>query len=214
MKRGCMLSIGPIGPVVTHRLAALLRVAIAVLMLGCASYNGTAQTVQPSAVVREGSWWMVPKFPLVLQEGNHDCGAAALASVLRFWGHDAKPDEIAAALGKKNERLRAGDMAAYARSAGLHTYVFYGTMTDVVYELRHGRPVIVGLGKKVDEKRALSHYEVAVGYEPNQKRVLLMDPGRGWQIDTLKGFGEEWARSKGVTIVAFLPANDRRVSER
>jgi hypothetical protein len=42
----------------------------------------------------------------------------------------------------------------------------------------------------------------------------LLDPGRGWQVDTLQGFGEEWARSKGVTIVAFLPASDRRVSAR
>ena len=157
---------------------------------------------------------MVPKFPLVLQQGSYDCGAASLAAVLRFWGRSASPDEIAAALGKKDERLRAGEMAAYARRAGLRTYVFYGTMTDVVYELRHGRPVIVGLGKKVDDKKALAHYEVAVGYEPNQKQVLLMDPGRGWQIDSLQGFGEEWARSKGVTIVAFLPATDRRVSER
>jgi ABC-type bacteriocin/lantibiotic exporter with double-glycine peptidase domain len=209
-----MHSIDTIGAGTRARLAAAARIALAVLTLGCASYRGTAKDVRPSAVAEQGNWWMVPKFPLVLQEGSHDCGAAALSAVLRFWGRSTTPDEIAKALGKKNERLRAGEMAAYARSVGLNTYVFYGTMTDVVYELRHGRPVIVGLGKKVDDKRALAHYEVAVGYEPQQKQVLLMDPGRGWQIDSLQGFGEEWARSKGVTIVAFLPASDRRVSGR
>jgi hypothetical protein len=58
--------------------------------------------------------------------------------------------------------------------------------------------VIVGLGKKYEESRAISHYEVVVGYEPKKQRVLLLDPGRGWQVDSLRGFAEEWARSKGV----------------
>jgi ABC-type bacteriocin/lantibiotic exporter with double-glycine peptidase domain len=201
-------------PNIPPRLASLLRVVLALLTLGCASYHGTARSVRPSQLARAGGWWMVPKFPLVLQEQNHDCGAAALSSVLRFWGTTRAPHEIAAELGRPNQRLSAGEMAKYARERGLHSYVFYGTMTDVVYELRRGRPVIVGLGKKLEEKKALAHYEVVVGYEPERQLVLLLDPGRGWQIDTLKGFAEEWARSKGVTIVAFLPDSDRRVSGR
>lgn len=78
-------------------------------------------------------------------------------------------------------------------------------MTDIVHELRQGRPIIVGLGKTVNRREALSHVEVVVGYEPERQRVLLLDPANGWQLDTLAGFGEEWARTKGVTIVAFLP---------
>jgi ABC-type bacteriocin/lantibiotic exporter with double-glycine peptidase domain len=201
----------PKGPTLGARAAILLRIVLAVLTLGCASYRGTSKEVQPSVAVRQGSWWMVSKFPLVLQDESHDCGAAALASVLKFWGHTTTPQTIEAALGK-NERLRAGDMAAYAKKAGLQSYVFYGTMTDVVYELRRGRPVIVGLGKAIGEKKALAHYQVVVGYEPEKKQVLLLDPGRGWQIDSLEGFAEEWARSKGVTIVAFLPSKPQQVS--
>jgi hypothetical protein len=105
-------------------------------------------------------------------------------------------------------------MANYARKFGLHSYVFYGTMTDVAHELRRGRPVIVGLGKSFEEKKALSHYEVVVGYEPDKKLVLLLDPGRGWQVDTLRGFAEEWARTKGVTVVAFLPDANPQVTKR
>ena len=60
--------------------------AIAALALGCASYRGTASTVQPSEVAREGGWVIVPHFPLVMQQGDHDCGAAALAAVLTYWG--------------------------------------------------------------------------------------------------------------------------------
>jgi ATP-binding cassette subfamily B protein len=149
---------------------------------------------------------MVHKFPLVLQDQNDDCGAAALAAVLRYYGHDATPRSVLDAVGRSDNRLRAGDMTAYARKVGLHSYVFFGTMNDIVYELKRGRPIIVGLGKQFEEKKALSHYEVVVGYEPNKKLVLLADPGRGFQVDSLEGFGKEWARTKGVTIVTFLPS--------
>lgn len=124
---------------------------------------------------------------------------------MRYWGYDVSPSSIEAILGRHDPRLSAGDMVAYARSRGLRAYVFYGALTDIAHEIRQGRPVIVGLGKPISERQALSHYEVVVGYEPDQKRVLLLDPAQGWQVDTLSGFGEEWARTKSVTIVAFLP---------
>lgn len=190
------------------RKVQVVLVPLLALSLGCAAYGGTASTAQPSVVAHEGRWMMVPHFPLVLQAEDDDCGAAALAAVLRFWGYRATPQSIEAALGRTGHRLQAGDMEAYARSVGLRSYVFFGTMTDIVHELEQGRPVIVGLGKKVDAKKAISHYEVVVGYEPKKKQLLLLDPGRGWQVDSLDGFAKEWALSKGVTIVAFLPASD------
>jgi predicted double-glycine peptidase len=182
---------------------AVVLVAIAALSFGCASYRGTATSAQPSVVAQEGHWTMVRNFPFVPQANQSDCGAAALAAVLRYWGHPATPQSIQAALGAEDDRLKAGDMEAYARSLGMRSYVFYGTIKDVVYELEQGRPVIVGLGKMVEEKKALSHYQVVVGWEPNKKQVLLLDPARGWQVDSLEGFGKEWAISKGVTMVAF-----------
>jgi predicted double-glycine peptidase len=193
----------------TARLAALARILLAVFSLGCASYRGTAKPAQPSELVRNGEWITVGEFPQVLQEQNDDCGAAALASVLRFWGHPATPRSILSAIGRSDHRLRAGDMKAYANRMGLHSYVFFGTMTDVVHELKRGRPIIVGLGKQFAEKKALSHYEVVIGYEPKKKLVLLFDPGKGFQVDTLQGFADEWVRTKGVTIVTFLPESAR-----
>jgi predicted double-glycine peptidase len=186
--------------------------AIAVSAVGCANYQGTARAAEPVALAQEGEWVMVSGVPLVRQETNKDCGAAALASVLKFWGRGATPSSIEAAIGRGNERLRAGDMAGYARKQGLRSYVFFGTMDDVVYELEQGRPVIVGLGKTYEGTKAISHYEVVVGFERDKKRVLLLDPARGFQVDTLRGFAEEWKRSKGVTIVVFEA--DERVSQK
>ena len=187
----------------TARVPGLVLVAIAALGLGCASYRGTANAAQPSVVAQEGQWTMVPSFPLVQQADDNDCGAAALAAVLRFWGRAASPQSIEASIGRSDNGLQAGDMETYARSMGLRSHVFYGTMKDIVHELEQGRPVIVGLGKMFEEKKAVSHYVVVVGYEPNKKQLLLLDPGRGWQVDSLDGFAKEWAISKAVTIVAY-----------
>lgn len=195
--------------------AGLLAVAmLAALSLGCASYTGTAKEAQPSALYRSGGWVMVPEFPLVHQSGTNDCGAAALAAVVSFWGRPTLPAQIEQSAGHEGTRLRAGELERYARSAGLSAYVFYGTMKDIVYELQRRRPVIVGLGKPYAEKKAVSHYEVVVGYEPKKRLVLLLDPGRGWQVDTYEGFAREWAVSKAVTLVAFLPASERKVGSR
>jgi ABC-type bacteriocin/lantibiotic exporter with double-glycine peptidase domain len=184
---------------------------VAVLNLGCASYQGTAKDAQPSQVVQSGAWVMVPNFPRVLQQSNHDCGAAALSAVLSFWGHPTSPNQVVAATGRSGQRLSAGDLESYARSAGLSSYVFYGTMTDIAYELSHGRPVIVGLGKAYQDGKALAHYEVVVGYEPHKKQVLLLDPGGGWKIDSFMGFGKEWIVSKGVTVVVFPHSTPRPI---
>lgn len=148
---------------------------------------------------------MVRGVPRVMQESSDDCGAAALTSVLRFWGRSATPASIEAQIGRDNRRLRAGDMVAYARREGLRSYVFFGDLADIRYELERGRPVLVGLGKALDSKRGVLHYEVVIGYEPKQERLLLLDPDRGFQVDSVAGFSQEWMRSKGVTIVTFLP---------
>ena len=182
---------------------------VAALCLGCASYKTTAKEAQPSEVARTGHWVMVPGFPLMLQNGSKECGAAALSAVLAYWGIRASQGDIEAASGRVGERLTAGELQRFANKAGLSSFVFYGTMDDVVYEVKHGRPVIVGMGKVVEAKKALAHYEVVVGYELEKKLVLLLDPGRGWQVDTFEGFAREWAVSKGVTVVAFLSQSDQ-----
>jgi ABC-type bacteriocin/lantibiotic exporter with double-glycine peptidase domain len=194
-------------PLKRRTLAVSLAVQILLLAgssLGCASYQGTAKEARPAELVREGGWVMVTGFPRVLQQADHDCGAAALAAVLGFWGQPTSPDRIATAAGRKGQRLSASDLESYARGRGLSSYVFFGTMADIAYEIGHGRPVIVGVGKQFEEDKAVAHYEVVIGYEPDKRQVLLLDPALGWQVNSFEGFGKEWSFSKGVTMVAFL----------
>jgi hypothetical protein len=135
-----------------------------------------------------------------------------LSAVLGFWGRPATPSQIAGAEQRSGKRLGAGDIEQYARGQGFSSFVFYGTMKDVAYELDHGRPVIVGLGKAYEGNKAIAHYEVVVGYSRDRRQVLLLDPGRGWQTDGFDAFAREWSVSKGVTIVTFLRAGDGQSS--
>ncbi len=196
--------------VVEARRRRALRTIVVVVLLGiltggCASYRGTARAANPRAVVKNGEWLAVRSFPEVRQQNGTDCGAAVLAAMLKYWRQPESVQAIESALGRSAARLRAGDMVLYARSRGLHSYVFFGTMSDIVYELGRGRPVIVGLAKDYGSGRLLAHYELVLGYEPARQRVLLLDPGKGFQLDELAGFAKEWALTRGVTIVAFLP---------
>jgi ABC-type bacteriocin/lantibiotic exporter with double-glycine peptidase domain len=187
-----------------RKISGFLFASLAAASLGCATYQGTAREARPSTLVQDSNWVMVRGFPRVMQKGNHDCGAAALSAVLEFWGKPTTADQISNAVGKRGEQLRARDIETYAKSAGLSSFVFFGTMNDIVYEVKRGRPIIVGVGKPYADKKALAHYEVVVGYEPKKRQVLLLDPARGWQVDSFEGFAKEWSVSKGVTVVAFL----------
>ena len=185
---------------------------LAVMNLGCASYQGTAKDARMDVVASNKNWVTVPNFPRVLQASDHDCGAAAPAAVLDYWGKPTTPEQVVAAERKQGKRFSASEIEQHARRAGLSSFVFYGNLGDLLYEVRRGRPVIVGVGKPVADDKAIAHYEVVIGYEPKQKRLLLLDPARGFTTNSYEGFAKEWAVSKGVTIVAFVPESKTSAS--
>ncbi len=166
--------------------------------------------MEAARVVEQSGWVRVKGVPVVLQNGPRDCGAAALSAVLRFWGKDVTPSEVRARTHLEGAGLQAGELRDLARRQGLGAYVFYGSMDDVLHELSSGRPVIVGTAKPYGGRKRLTHYEVVVGYNSETKRMLTMDPARGWSENTLDGFLGEWKPTKRITlVVAALPSGAR-----
>src|SRR5881394_1539882 len=93
---------------------AALALATAV-SAGC--YKGSAHTVSPGAIDADGGWLLVRGVPFVRQTGEQDCGAAALAMVLRYWEVAASPAEVASAHPQSRGRgLRAGELRDFARA--------------------------------------------------------------------------------------------------
>ena len=174
---------------------ALLAVA------ACASYRGTSHPVAPSRLAAEPGWILIRDVPYVAQEGETDCGAAAIAMVVSYWTKTV-PASIVATFRPVPERgLTAARLRDYARTKGLASFVIKGTFEDLQHELAAGRPVLVGLGKPFTHKKVLDHYEVVVGIHPERRLVVLLDPSQGWQQDDVDGFAHEWQKSEFTTVV-------------
>lgn len=178
------------------------------LLLGAATsgcYIGTAHEFSPRTLELDPGWIFVPNVPLIRQEEHSDCGAAALAMALTYWGSTTNVDEVTAAFPTSpNHGIKAGELREFARKKGFDAFIIKGDLNDLASELKKRRPVLVGLVKPYGTKRA-HHYEVVVGIHPAQKRVVTLDPAKGWRENSFEGFAKEWIPGEQVTLIVFKP---------
>jgi len=181
--------------------------------LGCASYQGTAQDVSALDVAKDSGFRRIERVELVRQRGTKDCGSAALSTVLRYWRPQGPPalerEAIEARLRQRPDQgLSARELRDYARQNGFSAFVLKGAFSDLEHELSLGRPVIVGVHKPLSSGDALSHYEVFIGYHPEKRQVLTLDPAHGLRRNGLEGFLTEWQSAGNVTLVVMPPEAD------
>ncbi len=197
--------------------ATIRAVAVAAVLsgaTGCSSYRGTARDTSAAQLAREPGWVLIENVPFVAQEGETECGAAAIGMMIAYWtGDDARAIRDGfrpvPATG-----LAAGVLRDRARERGLAAYVIEGKLDDLARELRGGRPVLVGLRKPQTRDRALDHFEVLVGVHQDRQLVVTLDPAHGWRQNSVTGFFREWKLGGHVTLVmskppAALPTSDR-----
>ncbi len=172
-----------------------------VLASGC--YLGSARTTTPSQLARDGGWEVVAAVPEVRQKAREDCGAAALAMVLRHWGYPVTGDEIVAANPPSHERgISAAALREFARRKGLQAFLIQGQLGDLDREIQRHRPVLVGVMKRY-LFRYYPHYEVVVGINRQRQRILTLDPAHGFRVNSRDGFATEWARADQLTLIVF-----------
>jgi ABC-type bacteriocin/lantibiotic exporter with double-glycine peptidase domain len=173
-----------------------------VLLGGC--YTGLAHPVSPAQIARDPGWLLVRAVPFHEQRAENDCGAAALAMVLQYWGLPVTPIQITAAHAPvpQGHGLRAGELRDFSRSRGLQAFLVHGQLDDLTSELARNRPVIVGLGKP-HGRAVYAHYEVVVGLHAARQRVLTLDPARGWRENSWTAFQAEWAAATNLLLVVF-----------
>jgi predicted double-glycine peptidase len=178
----------------------------------CVTYQGTAVDITPGDVSSDRGWIRLPDVEVVLQKDRRDCGAAAMTSVLRYWGGAADRERIAERyLGEDgDQRILAGDLRDYAKEQGLHAFLIKGKITDLEDQLRRGRPVIVGVIKPYSLDTGFSHYEVVVGYNPLEKKILTIDPAHGLRQNSEQGFLAEWEAAEHLMLVTFPPEKDQK----
>lgn len=187
------------------RTLRVVGVLVALLANACAinTYRGSARPTLPQKVAAQPGWSMVVGMRLQRQPSRKLCGAAAVAMVLAQHGIHVTPQAVGKAVGAVGKRgIKASALRDYLRARGLDAFVIRGTRTDLEREMRRGRPVIVG----IVEEHILGfapHYEVLVGIRSKTSQVVSLDPGRGWEINTWRGFAGEWKRAGRVAIVAL-----------
>lgn len=168
---------------------------------GCSLYTGGATTLQPTALKQEPGWVRVDGVPELRQAHELDCGPTALAMVLSYYGV-ADRQQVLAAL-PAEQRVSVSQLRDLARHYGFEAYVVEGKAEDLVFELQHGRPMIVGVAKPTVQD-AVAHYEVVIGMNRESQRVATLDPAVGMRQNSFTGFLTEWQAS-GRVLLLIIP---------
>ncbi len=182
----------------------LVPLALAFTQVGC--HLGALRSGVTPTLPSDPGWLLVPGVPLVTQRERADCGAAALAMVMRFWQPATSNEGIRSAVGTVDPQkgVSAGRLREIARQEGLEAFLIEATFDDLVHEIGRKRPVIVGT-LQVDGKRGYPHFEVVVGVHPGARKVLTGDPAEGWRERKVEAFEPLWRHSRRLALVVFAP---------
>jgi ABC-type bacteriocin/lantibiotic exporter with double-glycine peptidase domain len=139
---------------------------------------------------------------MVAQQGRSDCGSAALAMVLEHHDPANNPALVRQLVGQVGEKggVPAGRLRDVARERGLDAFVVEGTFADLVSELRHGRPVLVGV-QRVILGTPYAHFMVVAGIDPQDQQILTADPAHGWTQESFADFKANWQAAHNLALV-------------
>lgn len=177
-------------------------VAIGVsLLLGCATDAGRLRPADLSGLARRVELSAVAHFP---QEANL-CGPSSLATVLGFAGIHLPPSELTPwVFTESKEGSLPLDMLGGARRAGAMALQLPARTEALIAEVSAGRPVVVlqNLSLPIYPRW---HYAVVVGYDLDQREVILRSGRESRQVLPMRTFEHTWARSERWAMLALAP---------
>lgn len=195
------VSFRPTGGILVFRILASL--ALLVLLAGCVS---TPQTDSLSAAVpvplsKPANLSDVAFFP----QDDYQCGPAALATVLTYNSVAVTPEELVSQvyIPDRQGSLQI-EMLAATRRYGQVAYVLSGSLSEMLQEVRNGKPVLVmqNLGL---QRLPQWHYAVVVGYDLSQSSIHLRSGTVRDYVMPLALFEKTWARADHWAVLALAP---------
>jgi hypothetical protein len=179
---------------------AYLTLAAALSLVGCAGRALlTDMTPSPASPARELE--TTPFFPQV----THQCGPAALATVLGASGVDTTPDALVpdVYVPGLHGSLQV-ELLAASRRAGRIPYPIEPALDALIAEIDGGRPVLVlqNLGLALLPRW---HYAVVIGYSVNDDRIVLRSGRTPRQVVPSERFEQSWSRAGGWGFVLLAP---------
>ena len=154
--------------------------------------------------VAAGPGHLIATVPFIAQEA-YQCGPAALAMVLQYWGAAADAEEIGRALYLPSARgVLNLELEFQARRRGFRTQAFEGTLERVKTELRQGRPLIVfqDLGRG---PVSVPHFAVLLGYDDRAEVVVLHSGTTPYRLLPYAEFLRTWAARRGWVLLITPP---------
>ena len=145
----------------------------------------------------------VPFFP----QKRYQCGPAALATVLNYYGHRTTPQQLRP---RMYLPARGGSLAmeltAAGRAFGMVAYPLAPRWEDLLEELRAGHPVIVLQNLRLSWWPQW-HYAVVIGYDSRAGSVILRSGRERRRRTSLHRFLRTWGRS-GYWARVFVPPGE------
>ncbi len=102
----------------------------------------------------------VPFFP----QQKYQCGEAALAAVLNYWGEYVTPEQLSSELFNPALKGTLGiDLLLYARRSGYNALLYKGNLEDLKRRIDRGEPLIIMVDYGIGPLQK-NHFMVVVGY--------------------------------------------------
>jgi hypothetical protein len=202
-----MANPGGIVRAMPHRLqpagARVLLGLVAGVLLGSGCTRLALDAVR--ADVAAGHGHLISDVPFIPQEA-YQCGPAALAMVLRYWGTDVDLRALARELELPSARRVLNlELEFQARRRGFRAVAFAGTLARVREELRRDRPLIVfqdlGAGPV-----SVPHFAVLLGFDDRAGVVVLHSGTTAYRLHSYAEFLRTW-EARGRWTLLVTPAD-------
>jgi ABC-type bacteriocin/lantibiotic exporter with double-glycine peptidase domain len=139
-----------------------------------------------------------------VKQSEYDCGPAALASVLSFWGKAADLERITASvyLPKLRGTLPM-DLERYAQDEGFKTSSTAGTVATLKTAVRSNIPVICLLDLGFWFYRQ-PHFVTVIGFDNGNSLFIMHDGGTPNKTMPYEDFEKKWSRA-GKWMIMITP---------
>jgi len=169
-------------------------------LAACAAPQTARLIDSPGDLPRRVELTEVPFFSQVA----YYCGPAALAMTLKWSGLDTSPESIAPQVYTPGrEGTLAPDIVAASRRAG-RLAVQIHELDDLLAEIADGNPVLVFQNLSLDLVPRW-HFAVAVGYDLDQRTIILRSGITERLVTPLDAFERTWARTEYWALVTLPP---------
>lgn len=183
------------------RLHIWVALAATLLLSACAAPQTRALLAQPASLASPVELNAVPFYP----QTEHQCGPAALATVLQYVGVDTSPEALTPQVFLPGrEGSLAIEMLAATRRHDRVAYRIPPRLDAALAEVAAGRPVLILQNRSLPIS-PLWHYAVLVGYDLQRRQAVLRSGITQREVMPLDTFEHTWARGDFWGMVAVAP---------